>query len=109
MAFVTETLKSYRVPWADGEVELRIPADRITAELRFTDLTVRVRMRDIAVEGATSENEGRLSGAHPPVVREIEQFVRAMIEKKEPVPDENTRPGGRPRILPVCTFTAISG
>lgn len=38
MALVTETLKSYRVPWADGEVELRIPADRITAELRFTDL-----------------------------------------------------------------------
>ena len=67
-------------------------------------------MSDIAVDGATPENVGRLGGAQPPVVRENEQFVRAMIENMEPDPDENMRPGrGRPRILPVCTITAISG
>ena len=43
-------------------------------------------------------------------MREIEQFVRAMIENVEPDPDENMRPGrGRPQILPVCTIMAISG
>ena len=66
-------------------------------------------MSDIAVDGATPENEGRLGGAHPPVVREIEQFVRAMIENMEPDPGENPRPGrGRLPILPGCTMTAIS-
>jgi len=31
-------MRVFHVPWADGTKELRIPADRITAELKFTDL-----------------------------------------------------------------------
>jgi nickel-dependent lactate racemase len=38
MSLATGALTSYRVPWGDGERELRLPADRVTAELRFTDL-----------------------------------------------------------------------
>src|SRR5688572_6844529 len=38
MAVVLESTRSFHLPWADGEKELRIPADRITAEITFTDL-----------------------------------------------------------------------
>src|SRR5438552_17409588 len=38
MAVVVASERSFHLPWADGEKELRIPADRITAEISFTDL-----------------------------------------------------------------------
>src|SRR5262245_43516917 len=38
MAMVVSSEKTFRLPWADSEKELRIPADRITAEIEFTDL-----------------------------------------------------------------------
>jgi nickel-dependent lactate racemase len=38
MAVALASDRSYRLPWGDGEKELRIPVDRITAEISFTDL-----------------------------------------------------------------------
>ena len=38
MAVVLASERSFHLPWGDGEKELRIPADRITAEISFTDL-----------------------------------------------------------------------
>src|SRR5205814_5212138 len=35
---VVSSEKTFRLPWGDSEKELRIPADRITAEIEFTDL-----------------------------------------------------------------------
>ncbi|MBM4114214.1 MAG: DUF2088 domain-containing protein, partial [Phycisphaerae bacterium] len=38
MTVVLESTRSFHLPWADGQKELRIPTDRITAEITFTDL-----------------------------------------------------------------------
>lgn len=38
MSVAVAEMKSYRLPWGDGERELRIPAERVTAEIAFTDL-----------------------------------------------------------------------
>jgi lactate racemase len=38
MAVVLASERSFRLPWGDGQKELRIPAERITAEISFTDL-----------------------------------------------------------------------
>jgi lactate racemase len=38
MVLTTEEVKTYRLPWAGGTKELRIPAERITADIEFTDL-----------------------------------------------------------------------
>ncbi|HEY3109726.1 MAG TPA: lactate racemase domain-containing protein [Chloroflexota bacterium] len=38
MAVVLSSEKTFRLPWGDSQKELRIPADRITAEIEFTDL-----------------------------------------------------------------------
>src|SRR5262245_8008391 len=38
MAVELASERSFHLPWGDGEKELRIPAERITAEIAFTDL-----------------------------------------------------------------------
>src|SRR3972149_3888928 len=38
MSIETDNVRVYRVPWGDGMKELRVPADRITADLGFTAL-----------------------------------------------------------------------
>src|SRR5688572_27401764 len=35
---LTQAFRTFALPWADGSKEIRIPADRITAEISFTDL-----------------------------------------------------------------------
>lgn len=37
MAIISPT-RIYRVPWNDREMEIRLPADAVTSEIRFTDL-----------------------------------------------------------------------
>lgn len=38
MVLTAPDVRTYRLPWGDAEKELRIPADRVTAEIEFTDL-----------------------------------------------------------------------
>ncbi len=38
MAISIPTTKTYQVPWNEAEIEISVPADSVTAEIRFTDL-----------------------------------------------------------------------
>lgn len=68
------SVRSFTLPWADGERQLDIPADNITAEIRFTDL--------------------------PPVLDPAEAFRRALDEPIGAAPlRELVKPGDKVALL----------